>query len=106
MRLPNAEINLSPRGQGGRGQGVGSPRLSDPEHCLEVYSSQDTLSLMGLEPIPRHRSHWGFMINRVGQDFGDLLHTHLVNLLARIQEVKQCALRHPLYAPGAASSDC
>jgi len=33
MRLPNAEINLSPRGQRGRGQGVGSPRLSNLEHC-------------------------------------------------------------------------
>ena len=33
MRLPNAEINLSPRGQRGRGQGVGSPHLSNLEHC-------------------------------------------------------------------------
>jgi hypothetical protein len=30
--LPNAEINLSPRGQRGRGQVVGSPRLSNLEH--------------------------------------------------------------------------
>src|SRR3954452_21752407 len=33
MRLPNAEINLSPRGQRVRGQGVSSPRLSNWEHC-------------------------------------------------------------------------
>jgi hypothetical protein len=33
MRLPNAEINLSPRGQRGRGQGVSSPRLSNLGHC-------------------------------------------------------------------------
>jgi biotin synthase-like enzyme len=32
IRLPNAEINLSPRDQRGRGQGVGLPRLSNLEH--------------------------------------------------------------------------
>jgi hypothetical protein len=29
---------------------------------------------------PQHRSHWGLMINRVGEEYGDLLHTQVINL--------------------------
>ena len=50
MRLPNAEINLSPRGQRGRGQGVSSPRLSNLGHCL--------FCKWQVQNRPRSRTHW------------------------------------------------
>jgi hypothetical protein len=37
MRLPNAEMNLSHRGQRGRSRGVGSARLGNLEHCSLRY---------------------------------------------------------------------
>src|SRR2546423_4684569 len=40
MRVPNAVICLAPRGQRGRGLGVGSPRLSNWEHCPRELQRQ------------------------------------------------------------------
>lgn len=34
----------------------------------------------GLGTDPEYRSHWAFMIHRVGYDFGDLLHVTLLDL--------------------------
>src|SRR2546423_11206574 len=41
MRVPNAVICLAPRGQRGRGLGVGSPRLSNWEHCMSTSKKED-----------------------------------------------------------------
>ncbi|KAK2742900.1 hypothetical protein FQN57_005030 [Myotisia sp. PD_48] len=39
-----------------------------------------SISVFGPGTDPSHRSHWGFIINRPGDDFGDLLHTRLLDL--------------------------
>jgi hypothetical protein len=68
MRLPNAEINLSPRGQG-----VSSPRLSNLGHCCEVVAvppcppilTELELDLplirLALARLPVHNSQTGYI---------------------------------------------
>ncbi|PLN79451.1 hypothetical protein BDW42DRAFT_195167 [Aspergillus taichungensis] len=39
-----------------------------------------SIEIFGLGEDPRHRSHWGFVINRPSQLVGDLLHVKLLDL--------------------------
>src|SRR6266536_1001225 len=39
-----------------------------------------SIAVYGSGTDPRYRSHWGFMIHRLGENYGELLHTQLLDL--------------------------
>lgn len=46
----------------------------------KIMTHELSITVFGPGTDPRYRSHWGFMIHRMGDTYGELLHTKVLDL--------------------------